>query len=182
MRPTSKSTSLMLVDVQENLFYRIEGHVRIEQRLHTLVQGLQCLSVPILCHQQYTQGLGETIASLKVLLGNGEVYEKKSFSCCQNPNVCEMLRAYETQSVIVAGVEAHVCVLQTALDLKEKGFDVIVCTDAIGSRYETDCETALKRMAQEGIFLTTVESILFELLGTAEHAEFKAISRLVKER
>ena len=182
MRPKVNTACLMLVDVQEKLFYRMEGHSRIEQRLCTLVQGLQCLSVPIVCNQQYTQGLGETIASLKVLLGDGEVYEKKSFSCCQNPNVTETLRAYETQSVIVAGVEAHVCVLQTALDLKERGFDVIVCTDAVGSRYGYDCETALRRMEQEGIFLATVESILFELLGTAEHAEFKAISRLVKER
>lgn len=175
-----EETALLLIDVQERLFGHIENHALIEKHLLVLVQGLQSLEVPLLCNQQYTQGLGETIATLRALLGDSVVYEKRTFSCCQNEDVMERLKALHVKRVIVAGVESHVCVLQSVLDLLEAGFEVMVCADAIGSRKEKDHEIALRRMEQESARLCTTESLLFELLHSANHPQFKAISALVK--
>lgn len=180
MRLSSHQTALLLVDVQERLFGHIQNHDAIEKHLLVLLQGLQHLSIPTLCNQQYTQGLGETIESVRSLLGAPNVYEKRTFSCCQNPNVMEALKLLHVKSVIVAGVESHVCVLQSVLDLLEAGFDVMVCADATGSRKEKDHDVALLRMRQEGARIGSVESVLFELLHSADHAQFKNISTLVK--
>ena len=175
-----EETALLLVDVQERLFGHIDNHALIEKHLLVLVQGLQSLEVSILCNQQYTQGLGETIASLRAVLREDVVYEKRTFSCCQNSEVMERLKALHVKRVVVAGVESHVCVLQSVLDLLEAGFEVMVCADAVGSRKPKDHEIALRRMEQEGARLCTTESLLFELLHSANHPQFKAISSLVK--
>jgi nicotinamidase-related amidase len=180
MRLFPHQTALLLVDVQERLFGHIEGHVSIEKHLLVLLQGLQSLDIPIICNQQYTKGLGETIENIRTLLGETRVYEKRTFSCCQNPDVMEQLKALHVKSVIVAGVESHVCVLQSVLDLLEAGFEVVICADAIGSRKAKDHEIALLRMCQEGAHVGSVESLLFEFLQSADHAQFKAISSLVK--
>jgi len=180
MRLSSSQTAILLVDVQERLFGYIDENDSIEKHLLTLLQGLQSLEIPIVCNQQYTKGLGETIASVRSLLGETIVYEKRTFSCCQNSDVMEHLKALHVKSVIVAGVESHVCVMQSVLDLLEAGFEVIVCADAIGSRHVKDHEIALLRMAQEGARVGTVESLLFELIQSAAHPQFKVISSLVK--
>lgn len=180
MRLFLPQTAMLLVDVQERLFGHIEGHDELEKHLLVLLQGLQNLNVPILCNQQYTKGLGETIESIRSLLGDVKIYEKRTFSCCQNEDVMEALKALHVKRVIVAGVESHVCVLQSVLDLLEAGFEVIVCADAISSRKAKDHELALSRMVQEGVRVGSVESLLFELLHSADHAQFKTISSLVK--
>jgi len=180
MRLLANETAMLLVDVQERLFGHIEGHELIEKHLLVLLQGLQALDVPIVCNQQYTQGLGETIAPLRAILNETRVYEKRTFSCCQNSDVMEKLQTLNVKRVIVAGVESHVCVLQSALDLLDAEFDVMLCVDAIGSRKHKDHEIALRRMEQEGVKLCTTESVLFELLHSANHPQFKAISSLVK--
>lgn len=180
MRLSSHQTALLLIDVQERLFGHIENHEMIEKHLLVLLQGLQHLDIPIVCNQQYSKGLGETIESVRSLLGAPNVYEKRTFSCCQNPNVMEALKLLHVKSVLVAGVESHVCVLQSVLDLLDAGFDVMVCADAIGSRKEKDHEVALLRIRQEGARVGTVESIVFELMHSADHAQFKNISALVK--
>jgi hypothetical protein len=182
MRLSIQTTAMILVDVQEKLFYHIDRHELIEGRLKTLIQGLQCLEIPILCNQQYTKGLGETIPSIKCLLKDATVHEKVRFSCCSSEGVVEVLKKQGVKNVVLAGVEAHVCVLQTALDLKDADFEVLVCADATGSRVALDYEAALHRMRQEGVFIGSVESLLFELLKSASHPQFKAISQLVKER
>jgi nicotinamidase-related amidase len=180
MRIFAQQTAMLLVDVQERLFGHIEGHASIEKHLLVLLQGLQSLDIPIVCNQQYTKGLGETIESIRTLLGEVEIYEKRTFSCCQNPDVMEALKALHVKRVIVAGVESHVCVLQSVLDLVDAGFEVIVCADAMGSRKAKDHDLALLRMSQEGARVGSVESLLFELLRSADHAQFKTISNLVK--
>ncbi|KFL34455.1 MULTISPECIES: isochorismatase family protein [unclassified Sulfurospirillum] len=180
MRLFQQQTAMLLVDVQERLFGHIEGHASIEKHLLVLLQGLQSLDIPIVCNQQYTKGLGETIESIRTLLGEVEIYEKRTFSCCQNPDVMEALKALHVKRVIVAGVESHVCVLQSVLDLVDAGFEVIVCADAMGSRKAKDHDLALLRMSQEGARMGSVESLLFELLRSADHAQFKTISNLVK--
>ena len=180
MRLSSSQTAMLLIDVQERLFGYIEGNAMIEKHLLTLIQGLQSLEIPVVCNQQYTKGLGESIASVRSLLGDIRVYEKRTFSCCQNSDVMDALKALHVKSVIVAGVESHVCVMQSVLELLEAGFEVIVCADAVGSRHVKDHDIALLRMAQEGARVGTVESLLFELLQSATHPQFKVISTLVK--
>ena len=180
MRLFPEKTAMLLVDVQERLFVHIQDHEHLEKHLVALVQGLQHLEIPIVCNQQYTQGLGETIAPLKAVLKETHVYEKRTFSCCQNGDVMARLKALNVTCVVVAGVESHVCVLQSVRDLIEAGFAVMLCVDAIGSRKYKDHEVALRRMEKEGAWLCTTESILFELLSSANHPQFKAISALVK--
>ena len=180
MRLFPEKTAMLLVDVQERLFMHIEDHERIEKHLIALIQGLQHLEIPILCNQQYTQGLGETISSLRAVLHEKSVYEKRTFSCCQNGDVMAILKALNVTCVVVAGVESHVCVLQSVRDLIEAGFEVMLCVDAIGSRKYKDHEVALRRMEKEGAWLCTTESLLFELVQSANHTHFKAISGLVK--
>ncbi|WP_263832530.1 isochorismatase family protein [Sulfurospirillum oryzae] len=180
MRLNPEQTAMLLVDVQERLFPHIEGHASLEKHLVVLLKGLQTFNIPILCNQQYTQGLGETIPSLCALLDDKTVYEKRTFSCYQNEEVVNAVIQSGAKSIILAGIESHVCVLQSALDLLEAGFELIVCVDAMGSRKRHDHEIALRRMEQEGARLCTTESLLFELLQSALHPKFKEISSLVK--
>lgn len=180
MKLNPHSTALLLVDVQERLFYHMHEYATLEKRLGTLLQGLQLLHIPIFCNQQYTKGLGETIPSLREILGEHHVYEKKTFSCCRNEAIMSALKQQGIENVILAGIETHICVLQTALDCLDASFQTIVCADATASRHISDCEIAKTRFIQEGIRLSSVESLLFELMQSAEHPAFKAISTLVK--
>lgn len=180
MRIELETTVMLLVDVQERLFPHIDNNTALRLRLEILLKGLGILEVPIFCNQQYTEKLGVTLPSLFALLRSKEVYEKRAFSCFDNPNISQVLKQSAAKSVIVAGIEAHVCVLQTVLDLIANGYTPVVVVDAVGSRHRQNLEIALKRMEKEGAILTTTESILFELMRTSTHSQLKAISALVK--
>lgn len=180
MRINLETTAMLLVDVQERLFPHIDNHAALGLRLEILLKGLGILEVPIFCNQQYTEKLGITLPFLSSLLASNDVYEKRAFSCCDNPDILQVLKQSNAKSVIVAGIEAHVCVLQTVLDLISNGYAPIVVVDAVGSRHHHNLEIALKRMEKEGAILTTTESILFELMRTSTHPQLKAISALVK--
>ncbi|MDD3463813.1 MAG: hydrolase [Sulfurospirillaceae bacterium] len=182
MRIDPAITAMLLIDVQERLFPHIADNLSIAKRLEVLIQGINALELPILRNQQYTAGLGETIESLRVLLKDDTVYEKRTFSCCDNPDVLEKLKSLSAKTVIVAGAETHVCVLQSVLDLVENGYIPVVVADAMGSRNPKDHEIALRRMESCGAVVTTTESLLFELLRTSKNPHFKTISALVKER
>lgn len=178
MRIETKDSLLLVVDIQEKLFPYIEEHTTLGNKVLTLIEGLQALEVPRMAARQYPKGLGDTIAELRPYFG--EYHDKMTFSCCGAAVLVETLQQLGKKSIIIAGIEAHICVLQTVIDLKALGFLPIVVTDAIGSRNKRDYETALKRMEFEGAILTTVESILFELCREAGTEAFKTISRLVK--
>ena len=180
MRIDLETTAMLLVDVQERLFSHIDNNTALALRLEILLKGLGILEVPIFCNQQYTEKLGATLPSLFSLLRSKEVYEKRAFSCCDNPNILQVLKQSGAKNIIVAGIEAHVCVLQTVLDLIINGYTPVVVVDAVGSRHHQNLEIALKRMEKEGAILTTTESILFELMRTSTHPQLKAISALVK--
>ena len=145
-----------------------------------LIRGLKQLGIPVMVTEQYKKGLGETVDLIAKEIAEFPHYEKISFSCCDNPKFAEHLELSTKRDVIIAGIESHVCVLQTAIDLKHRGFHPFVVANCISSRNPIDKEIALMRMQQEGIFLATYESILFELARKAGTEEFKAISRLVK--
>ncbi|MFO7655582.1 MAG: hydrolase [Bacteroidales bacterium] len=176
---TENSTGL-IVDYQEKLVkHMFESDVTV-RNTGLLIQGLIVMEIPLIVTQQYTKGLGETVSELAQYLGGIQKTEKLSFSCYGEPAFVQQLVSTGRKTVIIAGIEAHVCVLQTVLDLLESGFQPVVVEDCITSRKLNDKEVAMKRMRDEGAIITTFESLLFELCKVAGNEKFKAISKLVK--
>ncbi len=180
MRINIDDTVFCLVDVQEKLYPHVTDASTIEANLLTLIKGLRTLEVPFIVNEQYKKGLGETIPSVKELVANYPHFEKTTFSCCKNEPTLTALKGLHKKNVIVAGIETHVCVLQTCMDLLEEGFTPILVTDCVTSRKQKDTDMAIERMIQLGVVPTTYESILFELTLNAKNPSFKEISKLVK--
>lgn len=178
MRIFTEDSLLLAIDLQEKLVPHMFNKEDLVKKIITIIDGLNELAVPSIAARQYPQGLGDTIGELRSYFP--KYFDKNTFSCCGNQELLSHLRGSGRKNIIIIGVEAHICVLQTVIDLKNRGFLPIVVTDAISSRHFADYETALKRMEFEGAMLTTVESILFELCHQAGTGVFKAISRLVK--
>lgn len=174
----------LIVDVQERLFPVMRDGATLTENLQTLIRGLGVLNVPIVVTEQYRKGLGETIEPVRSVveetLGTWEPIEKTAFSCCDEPAILRRLEERSRTSVIIAGIEAHVCVLQTAMDLLSGGYTPVVVADAVSSREALDQDVALRRMEAQGVILTTTESLLFELTRYSRSDAFKAVSKLVK--
>jgi len=175
-----ENTLLLAIDFQERMMPAIFSHGELEARMETFIKGCRILDVSILATQQYTKGLGDTLPSLKDALGEFEPVEKLTFSCYDTAEFVDKLEAYGKKNILVTGVEAHICVQQTVLDLLENGYSVYVVADCIGSRSETDFVYAIGRMRQAGAVLTTMESVLFGFLKSSDHPKRKDISNLVK--
>jgi nicotinamidase-related amidase len=180
MRIKVEDCVFVQVDVQERLFPHIAEKEELEKNLITLIQGLKLLEVPIIVNEQYKKGIGETIPSLRELTDDYPHFEKTTFSCCGNEDGLSAIKATGKKVVILAGIETHVCVLQTALDLLEEGLQPVLVTDCVNSRKAKDKETAIQRLVQAGVIPTTYESLLFELTVNAKNPVFKGISALVK--
>ncbi|WP_418179379.1 hydrolase [Aliarcobacter lanthieri] len=180
MRIKLEDSLFCLVDVQEKLFPHIGNKDELERTLPILVRGMKVLNVPIIVNEQYKKGIGETIPALKELVEEYSSYEKTTFSGCQTTEILEAFKKSDKKNIIVAGIETHVCVLQTCIDLIENGFNVILVTNCSGSRTKLDHKMAIKRLVQAGVIPTTYESILFELTVDAKNPNFKAISSLIK--
>ena len=180
MRILQKETAATVVDIQERLLPHIHDGETVLQNCLKLIEGLQILSVPIIITQQYTRGLGGTDPSVIGKFPEFNYIEKTSFSCFEEPSYREEITILGKQKIIICGIEAHVCVLQTCLDLIDGGFSPVIAADCISSRKPDDKFVAIERMRQEGARITTMESILFELTRNAGTDLFKRISRLVK--
>lgn len=172
-------TALLIVDVQERLIGSIAGGPRVVWNCGRLIDGARLLGVPVAGTEQYRKGLGRTVPALAERLG--ELPDKLTFSCGGCPQVFADLHARGCHKILVAGIEAHVCVQQTALDLLAAGWRVYLAADAVSSRFETDLDIALRRMESAGATLTTTEAALFEWCEVAGTPQFKEISRLVRE-
>ena len=180
MRIDRENTIGVVIDIQEKLLPHMFEKDEVVRNTNILIQGLKQLDIPVLVTEQYKKGLGETVESIAKHIEEFPHYEKITFSCCDDPKFTEKLETSTKRYVIIAGIESHVCVLQTAIDLKERGFHPVVVADCISSRTKANKDLALIRMQQEGILISSYESILFELARRAGTDEFKAISRLVK--
>ncbi len=180
MRITRENTVGLIIDLQEKLVPVMEEQEALLRNCMILVKGLQELDIPLIVTQQYTKGLGSTVEPLRSAIQDFNPVEKREFSCCDNPQVAELLRGKNARQVIICGVECHVCVLQTAVDLKEAGYIPVVVMDCVSSRAWNSLDLAAERFRHEGILMTSCESILFELTRTSAAAAFKAISNLVK--
>lgn len=180
MRINVEETLFCLVDVQDRLYPYMTNKDEIEKNLVTLVKGLKTLEVPFIVNEQYKKGIGETIPSLREFVDEDPHFEKTTFSCCKNEPTMEAIKNAGKKYVIVAGIETHVCVLQTCIDLLEAGLQPVLVTDCVTSRKQRDTDMALERLIQAGVIPTTYESILFELTVNAKNPVFKQISSLVK--
>ena len=176
---SADDTGLLVVDVQEKLIGLIAGHERIVWNLRRLLDGAKTLGVSAAATEQYPKGLGPTVPELAQRLG--AIPDKLSFSCGACPDIFRQWDGRGITRVLVAGIEAHVCVQQTVLDLLASGRRVYVAVDAIGSRCDIDYQTALRRMESAGATLTTTEAALFEWCERSGTPQFKEISRLVRE-
>jgi nicotinamidase-related amidase len=172
---------LLVIDVQEKLLAHMPDSHGLVRDVGFLIDVAQLLGIPVRATEQYPRGLGPTAGELARRLPEGRP-AKTAFSACGAPGVMTELRAAGRSSVVLAGMETHVCVLQTALDLLTAGFHVFVPVDALSSRFRIDHDTALGRLESAGAALTTVETTAFEWLGGAEHPQFKAVSNLIKTR
>ena len=179
MRIRKEDTSCLVIDYQERLVPAMVGREELIANSVKLLEGLRALEIPMTITGQYTKGLGLNLKEIFQAAGTEEYLDKMTFSSYEIPEVQDALKS-RGKNVILCGIEAHVCVLQTAIDLKEAGYQPILVADCISSRKERDKEVALLRAQQEGIILTTSESILFELTKEAGTDVFKQISRLVK--
>jgi len=180
MRIPRDKTAALIIDVQERLFPHIQDHDVLVSNMGILIRGLQIMEIPLMVTQQYSKGLGKTIDPVEKLFMPFKPIEKTAFSCCDEPGIMAAMERTGKDFIILAGIESHVCVLQTTLDLLERGFKPVVIEDCISSRKADDKDTAIHRMRQEGAIITSYESILFELCRFSGSPEFKQISSLVK--
>ncbi|QDP72990.1 hydrolase [Legionella israelensis] len=170
-------SALLIIDVQEKLSPLVLNSSSMILRCQWLEKLAIKMQVPILVSEQYPQGLGGTVESLRSMINTKDFISKVSFSCMQEPVYTERLNQLEKTQLILAGIEAHVCVLQTAMEMKEAGYEVFVVVDAVSSRHEVDLKYGLKRMKQAGIHLITTEMVFFEWVKKAGTPEFKALSK-----
>jgi len=178
-RLTAQDGGLLIVDLQEKLLATLKFGPLVVANAERLIQAAQALRMPVWATEQYPKGLGPTAESVAGLVP--ERPAKMGFSSCAAPGLLDQVRSQGVRHLTLAGIEAHVCVSQTALELLERGYQVQVPADAVGSRFSMDWQIALRRMERAGVVVSTTEAILFEWAETADRPEFKTISSLVKD-
>jgi nicotinamidase-related amidase len=176
----SEKTALTVVDVQGKLAQMMSGKQALFENLQKIIKGIQALGIPILWVEQNPEGLGSTIPEVAELLTGINPISKSSFSCCKNERFIQALKAANCNQILIVGIEAHICVYQTAVDLVKLGYEVEVVTDAVSSRTIENKNVALQKMSRAGISLTSTEMALFELLEVGEGEQFKKILKIVK--
>lgn len=171
---------LFVVDIQERLAPAVAGADAVIDRTRILVEAANRLGVPVVASEQYPQGLGHTDPRLQPLLERALVLPKTAFSAAADPEIARQVAALGRDQIVLAGMEAHVCVLQTAIGYRATGREVAVVADAVGSRLPERKALALERMRGHGIELVDSEMVVFEWLGEAGTPAFKELSRLIR--
>lgn len=177
---TTDNTILVLIDYQERLFPAMHDKETLLRNVLKLVRGANVLGVPIILTEQYPKGLGRTLPEITEVLPDVKPLEKTCFSCCDEENFNAALKTSARKQVLIAGIEAHICVYQTAMALARSGYEVQVVSDCISSRDPENKLAALFKMGAAGISPTTTETALFELLKVGRGDVFKQISGIVK--
>ncbi|MDP2918971.1 MAG: hydrolase [Dehalococcoidia bacterium] len=174
------NTFLVFIDVQGNLAQAMYEKEALFDNLQRLVRGMRVLEVPIIVTEQNPKGLGPTISQLAQLLTGIPAIPKFAFSCCGDPQFAQELQKLNRKQALIAGIETHVCVYQTAMDLMAQGYEVQIVADCVSSRTARNRDIGFARLQGEGAKLTCTEMALFELLKAAEGAKFKEIIKIVK--
>ncbi|MDR3175444.1 MAG: hydrolase [Desulfovibrio sp.] len=180
MRIHAEDTAAVAIDFQERLLPAMHDSDELIRSSRVLLSGLNALNVPVLLTRQYPKGIGDIVPEIREVTANALVCDKLTFSCCGSEAFASALQKLQKKNIILCGVETHVCVLQTALDLLASGYKVFMAADCTGSRRRRDRATGLKRADREGALLTTYEQTLFELLESSTSPAFKTISGLVR--
>lgn len=173
-------SALLVIDIQERLLPAVQEPERVVARTRILLQAAAALKVPVFASEQYSKGIGRTVAPVAELLPESACFEKITFSCAGEPAIMAALNAAGRDQIVLCGIESHVCVLQTALALRALGRDVYVVADAVSSRNPRDMELGLARMAQDGIRMISSEMAVFEWMARAGTPIFKQLSALIK--
>jgi nicotinamidase-related amidase len=177
-------SQLLIIDVQDKLLGAISGKDRVVDRCVSLVRAARLMGVPITLSEQYPQGLGPTVDPIREAYGNaGFIVDKVEFSCLRSEPLRDRLHELRRQGrpqAVIGGIEAHVCVLQTAIDLEAQGFEAFVAADAIGSRSKLNRKLAISRLMKSGVDVVDSEMVLFEWLERAGTPEFKELQALIK--
>lgn len=178
--PDIQNCCLVVVDIQGKLAQLMHGKQSLFKNIQILIKSAKILNIPIIWCQQCPKSLGPTTPAIAELLADNEPIDKAGFSCCSqkqfNSNLIDLGRG----QILLCGIETHVCIYQTAVDLHRKGYEVEVIADAVSSRTTENKQIAIDKMAVKGIGISSTEMVIFELLGTAEHPNFKQIAKLVK--
>lgn len=178
---TQQNTGLLIIDVQELLVNQVENACEVLYRIQQTVKGFQIFKLPIVVTEQYPQGLGRTNAAVRECLGVAQHYfTKTTFSCLDDAAIHQHITSLPIENWVIIGLEAHICVFQTAKSLLSIGKQVVVLNDAITSRSIYDFSTGIAELRDIGARISSVETVLFEILRHSEAPEFKAISQLVK--
>ena len=175
-----ENSLLLIVDVQEKLAQAMYVKDALFKSLANAIRGVQAFGINILLTEQNPNGLGLTIPEISELLTAIKPISKFSFSCCDNTEFMDELNALKPENVFIAGIEAHICVYQTARDLIKLGYDVQIISDAVSSRTVENKQIGLQKSKDAGAGITSVETVLFELLKDAQKEEFKEILNIVK--
>jgi nicotinamidase-related amidase len=177
---TIENTVLILIDFQERLFPVMHDKEKLLNNVVKLTKGVIALEIPIIVTEQYPKGLGPTIPEIKSLIPGFKAVEKTCFSCCDEPLFTQALESLKRKQVLIAGIEAHICMYQTAAALARAGYQVEAVADCVSSREAENKAAALAKLGMMGILPTTTEMALFELLKAAKGDKFKQISAIVK--
>lgn len=172
-------TVFVLVDIQDKFVPVMQDADGLISNADILVRTSEIVGIPLLVTEQYPKGLGKTTDRISLTEGNGRI-EKVHFSCFGSDDFRKRLKGLGKESIVIFGVEAHVCILKTALDAMKEGYKVHVVADAVSSRTESNRALALERLRQSGAFIVSTEMILFQLMDRAGTDEFKAIRKLIR--
>ena len=180
---TKEKAVLVVIDVQEKLVPAMDERVcgQLVGHINMLIEAFQAMDLPVIATEQYPRGLGNTIGELRAATEQ-QCVEKIAFSCAGEPNFIAALEKTGAKQVVLVGMEAHVCVYQTLIDLLDRGYIVHLVRDAICSRFKSDYQTVIAMAPQMGAVLTTTETALFQLVGVAGSADFKLVSKLARRR
>ena len=175
-----EDTVFLFIDIQEKLVNMLKNKDEIVENNEILVKTASVLKLPVIATEQYPKGLGKTVFSIQKYLKSENVFEKTSFSAVANPQLIAKLSDYNPKNIVITGIESHICVYQTALELLNNGYNVYIVKNAVSSRNSKDYKTALQLLRDFGARLTCVETVVFELLKSSKHPNFKEIQALIK--
>lgn len=174
------TSALLIIDMQEKLVKAANGSSEIVNNMKKLADTAKILNIPTIVTEQYPKGLGKTVETLEINNNETITIEKTAFSALLESEFAEEIQSLNRKQIIIGGIETHICVLQTAADLISEGYEVYVVKDACVSRTSFNHETGLELLKQYGAKITSTEIVLFELLKTSKHPNFKEIQALIK--
>ena len=177
---TQENSAILLVDYQERFVPVLKDNQNMVKNLKLLLSGANIYRLPIFVSEQVPEKLGSTIGDLKAYLKNAKFFSKKTMSCCGQPGFVDELKKQNVKKIAICGIEAHVCVLQTTLDLLHNGFQVHLVSDAITTRIQHNKEIAIEKSKSAGAIISSVETVLFEMAYEAGNEEFKKLQQLFK--